>query len=369
MHIEVGMIVPGRAGGIHVTESALVSELRQQPGVTVNVFQFGSRAETESGVERLLGRARDLLSYNRSISRQHPDIVLIHSSFNRRGLIRDLGYALVSRLRRVALVIKFHGCDPSVLSASDGRMWRLVTSLIFRWCQSLIVLSREELEALQAAGFNSAKLRVMKNALDITRFTESAPAKFDPPAILFIARFIAEKGLLDTIRAARLLTDEKRSFILYCVGDGPIRDEAEELVRELNLTTHVHFVGRISEKEAEDYYLRSTVLAFPSYFQEGLPMAILQAAAAGLPIVSSRVRAVGEYLTEPANALWVKPRDPEMLAERICEIFDSIELRESMAAQNRQLSHSFSAITVAEDYMALFNEISTAGRGTRGLSR
>ena len=111
MHVEVGMIVPGRAGGIFVTESALVSELRKQPGVTVGVFEFGSRAEHESALERITGRVRDFIAYDRSCGATGRMSSYINSSYNKRALLRDIGYALISRIRKVSLVVKFHGSD------------------------------------------------------------------------------------------------------------------------------------------------------------------------------------------------------------------------------------------------------------------
>jgi glycosyltransferase involved in cell wall biosynthesis len=359
MHIDVGMIIPGRAGGIRVTENALVSELRKHSGVTVDVFEFGSRIDNETVLQRVFGRARDVVTYYRRISRKKPNIVYINSYFDRRALIRDIWYAFVSHIRRVALVVKFHGSDESVLRRRFS-LWRVVTRIIFRWSQCIVVLSRDEMEMFRSASFDSPKLRLMKNCLALSRFSEPGHRKLEPPGILFIGRFIEEKGLLDLLRAASLLADSGRSFTVYCVGDGPIRKVAEGLTGELRLGNHVKFVGFVSEDAAANYYLRCTVLAFPSYFQEGLPMTILQAVAAGLPIVSTRVRAVGDYLTEPANCLWVEPRDPATLAKRLCEILDSTELRKCMAEENRRLARTFAAEAVAQEYMQLFKEISSS---------
>ena len=96
------MIVPGRAGGIFVTESALVTELRKQPGVTVGVFEFGSRAEHESPLDRVTGRFRDFIAFDRIARKKKPDVAYINSSYNKRALLRDIGYALISRIRQLS---------------------------------------------------------------------------------------------------------------------------------------------------------------------------------------------------------------------------------------------------------------------------
>ena len=356
LHIEIGMIVPGRAGGIYITESALVQELRQQPGVTVGVFEFGSRAEHESVLERVTGRARDLITYNRIAREKKPDVVYINSAYNQRALLRDIGYAAISRIRGIRLVVKFHGSDAPLLEERPF-FWRLVTNLVFRWSALVVLLSNDEMERFKAAGFPADKLRLLKNGLSLERFCRNGTPKLDPPGILFIARFIMEKGLCDLLRAARIVLDSGRKFKLYCVGDGPIRREAEALAAELHLGKSVEFTGQISEDEATRYYLGCTILALPTYFQEGLPMTLLQGAAAGLPIITTKIRAAADYMSEPANCLWAEPQNPAMLAELICRLLDDRGLRHCMAENNLALAKDFSAEVVAQDYLRLFTDI------------
>jgi glycosyltransferase involved in cell wall biosynthesis len=357
MHIEVGMIVPGRAGGIFVTESALVSELRKQPGVTVGVFEFGSRTEHESALERISGRARDFFAYDRLVRHKRPDVVYINSSYNKRALLRDIGYALLSRIHSIALVVKLHGTDAQLVERRPV-FWRFLTNLVFRWSAMVVLLSKDEMQRFQSAGFPAKKLCLLRNGLSLERFHRNTVPIFDPPGILFIARFIREKGLLDLLRSARIVLESGRAFRLYCVGDGPIRAEAEALATELHLRENVLFTGQISEEEATRYYLGCTILALPTYFQEGLPMTLLQGAAAGLPMITTRIRAAADYLTEPPNCLWVEPQDPAMLADCICKLLDSTGLRMSMKENNVALARSFASEVVAVEYLRLFRTVS-----------
>ncbi len=365
LHIQVGMIVPGRAGGIYVTEKALVDELRRQPGVTVGVFEFGSRAEDERISERVTGRILDLIAYDRILRRERPDVVYINTAYNKRALLRDIGYAFLSRIRKVSLVVKLHGSDARLVDQKPFFWWTL-TRLIFRWGTVVQLLSSEEMRRFQSAGFPATKLRLVKNVVSLARFHRDAAAKLDPPGILFIARFIREKGLLDLLRAARMLLDSGRVFKLYCVGDGPIRDEAEALATELRLGESVEFTGQITEEEATQYYLRCAILVLPTYFQEGFPMTILQAVAAGLPIITTKIRAAADYLKEPDNCLWVEPRDPAMLAESIGRLLGTPGLQMSMKQNNLSLAQNFAVEVVAGEYLRLFQEAVRQGTPDRG---
>jgi glycosyltransferase involved in cell wall biosynthesis len=361
MHILVGMIVPGRAGGIYVTEKALVDELRRHPGVTVGIFEFGSRVEDETLFERVSGRIRDLIAYDRLVRRERPDVVYTNSAYNKRALLRDIGYAFLSRVRNVPLAVKFHGSD-AWLVEDKPFFWWMLTRLIFRWGAVVPLLSSEEVQRFQSAGFPASKLRLVKNVVSLERFRRNAVEKLDPPGLLFIARFIREKGLLDLLRAARILLDSGRVFKLYCVGDGPLREEAEALAAELRLGGSVEFTGQIAEEEATQYYLRCAILVLPTYHQEGFPMTILQAVAAGLPIVTTKIRAAADYLEEPANCLWVEPRNPAMLAESIGRVLDTPALQASMKENNLRLAKDFDVELVAEEYLQMFQE--AAGRRT-----
>jgi glycosyltransferase involved in cell wall biosynthesis len=220
----------------------------------------------------------------------------------------------------------------------------------------VLLLSSEEMERFEAAGFPASKLRLVKNVVSLARFRRDGFVKVDPPGILFIARFILEKGLLDLLKAARLILDSGRAFTLYCVGDGPVRGQAEALASELCLGERVEFTGQISEEEATRYYLQCAILVLPTYHQEGFPMTILQAVAAGMPIVTTKIRAAADYLAEPANCLWVEPRNPALLAERITRLLDAPGLQTSMRDNNLALAADFAVETVATEYLRIFKE-------------
>jgi glycosyltransferase involved in cell wall biosynthesis len=91
-------------------------------------------------------------------------------------------------------------------------------------------------------------------------------------------------------------------------------------------------------------------------------MTILQAVAAGLPIVTTKIRAAADYLEEPANCLWVEPRNPAMLAESIGRVLDTPALQASMKENNLRLAKDFDVELVAEEYLQMFQE--AAGRRT-----
>src|SRR5205085_7648031 len=190
-----------------------------------------------------------------------------------------------------------------------------------------------------------------------TSLRERLHVSANTPLLLFIARFIPAKGLLDVIRACAVLRAGGASFKLLCVGDGPARREAEAEVARLELDTHAQFFGYIPEAETRAFYRESTLLVFPTYHYEGFPMVIFKALAAGLPVITTRIRAARDYLREPDNCLWVAPRNANELADKIAQLLRQPELRHAMSENNRALAQRFNADAVAREYLAVYNQL------------
>ena len=145
--------------------------------------------------------------------------------------------------------------------------------------------------------------------------------------------------------------------MLVCLGDGPARGDEEREVARLGLREHVRFVGHISEEEAAVFYSNGTVLVFPTYHCEGFPMTIFNAAAAGLPIITTRIRAAADYLQEPDNCLWAMPRRPTMLADKIVDLLENSEMQITMSRNNRRLAERFSPENVTQDYLEIYRTL------------
>ena len=233
-------------------------------------------------------------------------------------------------------------------------------------------LSAEERENFRRAGVEGQKLFVVKNvvsagadeksALQVQQSANLLRAKLgvdaeETPLLLFIARFIPAKGLTDVLDACAILRDEGRAFRLLCLGDGAARAAAEAQAARLQLAEQVRFFGYVPEAETAEFYAGSTMLVFPTYHYEGFPMVIFKSVAAGLPIITTRIRAAADYLREPDHCLWVEPRNPQMLAEKITQLLDQTEARAAMRRHNLELARQFTARVVAPEYLEIYNQL------------
>src|SRR6266545_4582254 len=126
LRVFFGSISSGMPGGIPVTEEAFQHACTATGEVIVRAFPFGRRRPNESRLERSFRRVADWAGYASTVLRERPDLVHLNTAFDRRALVRDLGYALLSRLLGQRLFLKLHGSDADLL-ATRSRFWRWMT--------------------------------------------------------------------------------------------------------------------------------------------------------------------------------------------------------------------------------------------------
>src|SRR5205085_1256152 len=367
LRVLMGMPEAASLGGPVACEPPFVAELRRL-GVAVaeETYVYGERLEGTTLRQRISRVLRTARRLRRRLRNEPFDVLHLNSSFDARALLRDVTTLGMLRSLPAKVFIKFHGSDADLLRTSDPVLRRFTRTLLAR-TDGIGVLSSEEKENFVRAGVNERRVFVVKNVVTpideaaheapTTSLRERLHVSADTPLLLFIARFIPAKGLLDVIRACAILRARGESFKLLCVGDGPARREAEAEVARLQLDTHAQLFGYIPEAETRAFYCESTLLVFPTYHYEGFPMVIFKSLAASLPVITTRIRAARDYLREPDNCLWVAPRQPEQLARKIAHLLKQPDLRAKMSANNRALAAQFDARTVASEYVAVYNQL------------
>lgn len=366
MRLVITQSNPLAAGGVYVSERAFIEECKHRRQIDVHVVQVGRRSDSEGAVEKLIGRILDILRYAISLMRHRPHLVHLNTAFDRRALLRDASFAAVSRLLGASIFLKYHGSDEATVKTTS-LFWRTLSRLTVSMADAVGVLSSEEKNNFIEVGYPPDKFYVVKNSVACGRFDTAPSVSRHKSILLFIGRFIEAKGLLDLIKAARILADAGRDFHLVCVGDGQEMEHARELVRDLELQGRLSFTGYLSEEQTTLYYLQASMLVFPTYHQEGFPMVLFQSAAAGLPIITTRIRAAADYLKEPDNCLWVEPRNPAMLAEKIMIIMDHAEMRKEMSRNNRALARKFLPGNVADEYVTIYTRLVGLRKSKGGL--
>ncbi|MEQ1920980.1 MAG: glycosyltransferase family 4 protein [Pyrinomonadaceae bacterium] len=364
MRILVGMPDKDSLGGPVYCEPPFVAALRAS-GVDVDeeVYVYGDGAKHTRLLKRVT-RVLDAAKRLRQRTRENKyDIIHLNTSIDEKCVVRDL-VTLAFLPAKVPVYLKMHGSIARFL-ATNNPVWRWAMRRLFARASSIGVLSSEERENFIRAGCPPEKLSLAKLVVDGEIFRDDPTFRTrqgvgpDTPVLLYSARFVETKGLLDVIAACGVLKRQDREFALFCLGDGPVREQAESLAAKLGIADSVRFFGYIPESETAAFHANSTAFVFPTYHDEGLPIVILKSIAAGLPIITTRIRGAADYMTEPENCLWTEPHNPTALAERIIELLENLQLMSTMSTNNRHLATQFTGKNVACEYIGLYETLMT----------
>ncbi|HKW52015.1 MAG TPA: glycosyltransferase [Candidatus Eisenbacteria bacterium] len=218
---------------------------------------------------------------------------------------------------------------------------------------SILAISGGVRDALIGSGVPASRIQVVPSGIDLEPFQ----APFDRPAvrrrlgltdgellILNVAALAPHKSQTDLLRAAASARARRPDLRFWIAGEGPLRAALEAEHRALKLGDSVRFLG--FRDDATDL-LRAADLFVISSYLEGLGTSILDAMAAGLAVVATRVGGIPEVVDQ-ATGILVPPHDPEALAAAILELAGDPARRASLGARGRERARAFSADATAE---------------------
>lgn len=182
------------------------------------------------------------------------------------------------------------------------------------------------------------KFHRVYNGIEMDRF---CPSDFPAcrPVIVGVGRYIEKKGFATLVKACAQLG--RRDWECQIIGQGPLEEELKEQVEKLGLDGRVVIAGPRSEGEIRQILSRAHIFALPCLNaadggMDNLPTVIMEAMAAGLPVVSTPVAAVPEMVVEGRNGFLIPERDAATLADRIGRLLDDSGLARTMGAAGRE---------------------------------
>jgi glycosyltransferase involved in cell wall biosynthesis len=285
------------------------------------------------------------------IRRIQPDIFHIHS---RRGA--DIWGAAAARIMRI----------PAVLTRRvDNPEPKILCRFKYRSFHQVIAISDKIAGVLTAQGVDPHRIAVIRSAVDAEQYAIPCNEKWfghefqiqgHPPVIGVIAQLIERKGHRDLIEAMpRIIHSHPDARFLF-FGKGPEKAALKELCRLRNVQSHVFFAG--FRDNIERILPCLTLVVHPAKM-EGLGVALLQASAAGVPIVACKAGGIPEVVEDGMNGLLVPPSSPESLAHAICRILKDPELGKRLGDNGRQrIAGRFSIDLMVQEYMAVYRRLS-----------
>lgn len=269
-----------------------------------------------------------------------------------------LAAAVAARLPAVLGTVQVGEYEPPNRSA----LWQL--RALSRGVDRYLAVSRAiAAELVERLGWPAEKIEVVYNAVDLERVTVAPSAQLRRelgagagPLVLTPARLDAQKGHATLLQAAAEVPDA----VFALAGEGPERGGLEAEARRLGVAERVRFLGR--RQDVPELLAACDVFALPSLY-EGSSLAVLEAMAAGRPVVSSAIGGTEELIEDGDSGLLVPPGDAGALRDALRRLLDDAGLRDSLAARARErVERRFTRERMAAEVTAIYEELLRRGR-------
>jgi colanic acid/amylovoran biosynthesis glycosyltransferase len=205
------------------------------------------------------------------------------------------------------------------------------------------------------------KIHIIHCGVDVQQFQPVVKGKSIPPIILSVGQLTERKGFSFLIEACAIMKKKKASFQCIIVGDG---EDKELLVRKnslLGVEDVVIFLGSKLQEEVRKLLEKTTLFCLPSIItekggREGIPVALMEAMAMGLPVVSTRTAGIPELIEHQKEGLLVPEKDPTALADTLDILLNDRKLRATMgAAARKKIIEEFNMANIPKQFKEIFD--------------
>lgn len=298
------------------------------PGIAVRTLELDFNRR-DSVIDKVFKRLRGLASGNfcgpsqveqallkEYLAESRPDVILCHFGFT---ALRIIPHA---QQFNIPLVVHFHGLDLSSVLRNKWYRWSLKKAL--KQFTAVVVVGKHQYDWMIQHGYKKDKLFLIPCGVPTENFTplfKQTTEHEESICYIAVSRLTEKKGLPYTLRAFKKVTLSLPDSRLTIVGDGPLRNELIDLTRRLGLENNVKFTGavgpeRVTELLSEsDVFVQHSIIASTGDM-EGSPVAIAEASAAGLPVITtSGSGGTEELIRDGETGFLIGQKDTDSMAE------------------------------------------------------
>jgi glycosyltransferase involved in cell wall biosynthesis len=280
---------------------------------------------------------------------------------NRVALYRDLLVLLLVRPAFRRTVFHVHSGGTGAFTRTRNPVLRRLVHRAYGGADVVVYLDRS-LEDLDGGLPDAQATRYLPYGIEVPGGIEHPERDVTrtsaPVQILFVGNLYESKGTHDLVRAVAAMADDGLAVRLVMCGAFPDEDahrELDALVDRLGVRDQVDVRGPVDADGKWSAMRDADIFCFPTYYEaEGMPLVIIEALAAGLPVVTTRWRAVPRLVTDDRTGYLVEPRDVASLTDRLSKLVRGPDLR---AVMGRAARESFEQTHTVERYRASFAEI------------
>jgi len=288
------------------------------------------------------------------IATQSPDIVQTHA-------VKSHFLMRLTGMRRQFPWIAFH--HGYTWPNAKVRVYNQLDRFSLPSASRVVTVCHPFAIALQAIGVNADRIAIRHNSVDtflaaseaqVQEMREALGIPAGAQVLLNVGRLSREKGQADLIKAVSILrkTNDSRALRLVMVGDGPDRQKLGDVAKQLGVSDWVTFAGH--RANVTPFYTMANLVVLSSH-TEGSPNTLLEAMAAGLPIVATAVGGVPEIVSHNKEALLVRKNNPVDLANSIERVLSDASLQKLLSGQGRSTAATYSPAVYCDSMLDLYH--------------
>ncbi len=343
--LVTGAIPPPMGGVAFYYQTLLHSSLAQL--VDLHFVQTSSQKRELSNtgkptLSNLFYAMADCWNFTRMLVTTHPQIVDIGTSYGF-SFIKNSICAAISRVFGCRVLIHPH-CSVAVLYYERSKLWKSIFLKVMRLTDGMIVLSKEWFQLKSIMADN--QMYYLPVAIDISPYSDIAEFHLSDnknssaEKVLYLGYIGKAKGSFDLLEAAISIRDRHVPLSIDVVGGALNPDEFQRLKEQIistkmenRVTLHPLTVG----PEKFDFFKKAEIFIFPSHY-EGMPIAVLEAMACGLPVIATKVGGVPDLIQDGVNGILIEPGKPEQLAAALISLVNDGHLRNKLGNMSYQIA-------------------------------
>lgn len=301
----------------------------------------------------------DLPKAAKLLAEQH--IAIIHSH----GYKPSVFGFIIRLLKKIPVIATCHlWFEPSKGPLKTRVMIRL-EKFFYRWFPKVIAVSEPIKAILLNSNLSAAQVGIVCNGVDIPQANHASPMNHPLRKILGIneytfcllnsARLTRQKAQWVLVKAAAILKERGEPVRILIVGEGALEQELREQIAAEKVSDCVELLG--FRKDIDQLLAMSNAFALPS-IDEGMPMSLLEAAAAAKPIISTLVGDIGKLIKHEATGLVIPTEDPVALADAILRLKNNADFAQGLAQQaHAHMLQHYSSQAMCAAYVDIYNNV------------
>ena len=349
---------PVKLGGVGVYYKTLRAHLPEH----VRYFHYTSEIGQNS-IKLILSALKDISLFATHCRKKKGGYKLVHlnPSLDSAGVVRDGIMLLVAKLHKKKTLVFFRGWHQKTEQRIDNnRVIRWLFCKVYHQADAVVVLSSGFREKLLKWGFGQ-NIYIETTTFDATLLTQHNPIhRVTSDAtinLLFMSRVERSKGIFNLLEAFEILQQKRQDIRLNIAGVGRQLGEAKKFAATKGLN-NVHFVGHVFGGKKAELLQNSDIFVFPTAHGEGMPNAVLEAMAFGLPVITRPVGGLKDFFKEGEMGYLTDSLAPNTLADLIERLIMNKDTRQKMAAYNAAYAKQyFASDVVAERLLRIHHEV------------